>query len=273
MSNLIDKLNHYIESEDADADLYFSEFPPEAFKEILLKLDSVRQICDSTGSTLEGLVRSIADIEAVVGCERPIEKNRDDRPCVVHHICDCQAAKLRRAQDAYDDAMAALKQVESEHEALILDHERAMEGRNAEMNARLEAESRLDAALELIREAKGDSINSGGSWGDWSDRAERLMGDNHRDVETRETIPGTDENWDEGGPLGKDERYARVSERPVNMLPCSICGKPQDVTGHPNAVSVKCSECCASERQMDKDEQTTEVTRSAETPTGQGEHS
>ena len=38
MSNLIDKLNHYIESENADADLYFDEFPPEQFKATLLKL-------------------------------------------------------------------------------------------------------------------------------------------------------------------------------------------------------------------------------------------
>jgi predicted nuclease with TOPRIM domain len=40
---LIDKLDRYIESENADADMYFDEFPPEAFKEALLKLHTVEQ--------------------------------------------------------------------------------------------------------------------------------------------------------------------------------------------------------------------------------------
>lgn len=39
---LIDKLDCYIDNEDADADLYFDEFPPEQFKATLLKLDRYR---------------------------------------------------------------------------------------------------------------------------------------------------------------------------------------------------------------------------------------
>src|SRR5690606_14367124 len=68
-------------------------------------------------------------------------------------------ARAEETTEAYlawqerQERLSHLDAAEKELAALIEDHERCMAGRNAEANARIEAERRLDGLLHILRNA------------------------------------------------------------------------------------------------------------------------